>query len=67
MTSRNPDPNADTEAVQSLRSSIEAHDRMIADLDRLLPSRRERNDGACEGEAAEAVPPPGDRVADRPS
>jgi len=45
--------DGDGEAVESLRSSIEANDRMIADVDRLL-SRR--NGGPCETDSAEPEP-----------
>jgi len=44
-----PNGSGDGEAVESLRSCIEANDRMIADVDRLLSRRK---DGAPDETAA---------------
>jgi hypothetical protein len=55
VASRHPETEGDGEAVESLRSSIEAHDRMIADVDRLLS--RGKNGAAGETDPAQPQPP----------
>jgi len=63
VISRPPNSDGDGEAFQSLRSSIEAHDRMIADVDRLLSRKIDGAPGEPDASQPQPLAEPAPRGA----